>query len=143
MRSEEFQRISFPGDFRARDVRLTFWLSIHGVNDFDKTIEVGSDDAALKKAQVGSRFPGNRVYVTPALIVLNVIVFGLMVGNGVPALEPAPHSMLDWGADFGLLTLGGQWWRMLSSIFLHKGNSTARQHDRPGQHREIHGESVG
>jgi membrane associated rhomboid family serine protease/Flp pilus assembly protein TadD len=82
---------------------------------------VVSDDAALKKGQVGSRSPGNRVYVTPALIGLNVIVFGLMVGNGVPALEPAPHSMLDWGADFGPLTLGGQWWRMLSSIFLHRG----------------------
>jgi rhomboid protease GluP len=62
-----------------------------------------------------------RVYVTPTLIILNVIIFGLMVISGVPALNPTALTLMQWGANFGPLTLGGQWWRMLASLFLHFG----------------------
>jgi ribose transport system substrate-binding protein len=62
-----------------------------------------------------------RAYVTSTLIILNVIIFGLMVMSGVPVLNPTALSLMQWGANFGPLTLGGQWWRMLSALFLHFG----------------------
>ena len=62
-----------------------------------------------------------RVYITPTLIILNVIIFGLMVVSGVPVLNPTAGSLVQWGADFGPLTLGGQWWRIVASLFLHAG----------------------
>jgi rhomboid protease GluP len=58
---------------------------------------------------------------TIVLITLNVLVFLLMVFQGVSFYNPTADSVLKWGADYGPLTLHGQWWRMLASTFLHFG----------------------
>jgi rhomboid protease GluP len=58
---------------------------------------------------------------TIVLIALNVLVFLAMVAKGVPVFDPTAESVLRWGADYGPLTLHGQWWRMLVSTFLHFG----------------------
>jgi rhomboid protease GluP len=80
------------------------------------------DDAALEgKDKIRTPRHGPRVYITPTLISLNVIIFGLMVESGVPVLNPTAPSLVQWGADFGPLTLGGQWWRIVASLFLHAG----------------------
>ena len=63
----------------------------------------------------------DRTLVTYALVGLNVLLFLVMVASGVHVLNPTIESLLAWGADFGPLTLGGQWWRMLSSTFIHIG----------------------
>lgn len=60
-------------------------------------------------------------YATVVLIALNVLVFLIMVLRGVSLFEPTADSVLRWGADYGPLTLHGQWWRMLVSTFLHFG----------------------
>jgi rhomboid protease GluP len=55
------------------------------------------------------------------LIALNVAVYLAMVAKGISAIKPTPQDLLSWGADFGPLTLNGQWWRLLTSCFLHFG----------------------
>ena len=62
-----------------------------------------------------------RIYVTPLLFFANVVVFVIMVASGVDIIEPTNEALLAWGADFGPLTLSGQYWRLLSSIFIHIG----------------------
>jgi rhomboid protease GluP len=60
--------------------------------------------------------------ITIALIAINVLVFGAMVATGVSFTEPTPLDALNWGADFGPVTLGAhQYWRMLTSTFVHFG----------------------
>ncbi len=56
-----------------------------------------------------------------ALIAINVLVFAVMVIKGVSFMNPTADSVLKWGADYGPLTLRGQWWRMFTSMFLHFG----------------------
>jgi rhomboid protease GluP len=58
---------------------------------------------------------------TNVLIALNVLMFLMMVLQGVSVFNPTADSVLRWGADYGPLTLHGQWWRMLVSTFLHFG----------------------
>ena len=59
--------------------------------------------------------------VTPALIVLNVLVFLGMAVSGVSLTEPTALQLVHWGANYGPLTISGQWWRLLSACFLHIG----------------------
>jgi rhomboid protease GluP len=62
-----------------------------------------------------------RYFVVPALIGLNVVIFALMVLLGVSLFSPTAGQLFVWGANYGPATLGGQWWRMLSSTFVHGG----------------------
>ncbi len=63
-----------------------------------------------------------RLLVVPTIIFLNVSVFALMVlSSGSNPVNPNALTMVDWGANFGPLTRGGQWWRLVSSMFLHFG----------------------
>ena len=60
-------------------------------------------------------------YVTYALIVVNVLVFAAMVFSGVSANSPTVDALTHWGAEFGVYTVNGQWWRLLTSMFVHIG----------------------
>ncbi|NUQ62117.1 MAG: rhomboid family intramembrane serine protease [Pirellulales bacterium] len=59
--------------------------------------------------------------VTPTLVIANVVVFVVMVASGVDAFRPVPRSLADWGANFGPMTMNGQWWRLGTCMFLHAG----------------------
>lgn len=58
---------------------------------------------------------------TIALIGVNALVFAIMVLRGVSFFLPTPQQAIAFGADFGPLTLNGQWWRLVTSMFVHFG----------------------
>jgi len=62
-----------------------------------------------------------KVFITPALIAINLAIFVLMVLTGVSLTDPTLPQLIRWGADFGPLTTHGQWWRLLSAAFVHIG----------------------
>jgi rhomboid protease GluP len=44
-----------------------------------------------------------------------------MIARGVDWMQPASDQLLSWGADYGPYTLDGQYWRLITSMFLHFG----------------------
>jgi rhomboid protease GluP len=60
-------------------------------------------------------------WVTIALIAANVIVFAWELSSGASAMDPSPQKLVDVGGNLPALTLGGQWWRLGSAMFLHAG----------------------
>ncbi len=69
-----------------------------------------------------------RYFVAPTLIGLNVVIFALMTLLGVPLFNLTDRQptglglqIFALGANYGPATLGGQWWRLLSSTFIHGG----------------------
>jgi rhomboid protease GluP len=59
--------------------------------------------------------------VTQAILGINVAVFVAMTLSGVSPLDPTGQQLVDWGANFGPYTIGGQWWRLLTCVFVHIG----------------------
>jgi len=60
--------------------------------------------------------------VTQAIFGINVAVFIAMALAGVSMLDnPSWQDLVHWGANFGPLTVSGQWWRLLTCIFVHGG----------------------
>jgi rhomboid protease GluP len=61
------------------------------------------------------------VWVAPLLIALNVGMFAVVIAASGSLLSITAPALLAWGADFGPLTLNGEWWRLLTCTFLHSG----------------------
>ena len=61
------------------------------------------------------------VSVTVVLVGINLFMFVAMVLKGAPVMQPDADQLLRWGANFGPLTIGGQWWRLLTAMFVHIG----------------------
>src|SRR5713226_7927056 len=59
--------------------------------------------------------------VTSVLIGLNVLVFVLMALSGASIALPDNQQLLKWGADWGPLSLTSQYWRILTSTYVHIG----------------------
>jgi rhomboid protease GluP len=60
-------------------------------------------------------------WVTPTLIVVNVLAFAWTTWRGGGLFEPNGLAMIGLGSDYGPLTTSGEWWRALTSMFLHFG----------------------
>lgn len=65
--------------------------------------------------------PAARAPVTLTLLVANVLVFLAMLLNGAGLWHTETAVPLQWGANFGPATQDGQWWRLVSALFLHFG----------------------
>jgi membrane associated rhomboid family serine protease len=60
-----------------------------------------------------------RPLVTPALVVVNIAVFVLMIC--VPGALDDPDTLVRWGANFAPRTTNGEWWRLVTMMFVHSG----------------------
>jgi rhomboid protease GluP len=59
---------------------------------------------------------------TYLLVGINCLVFLAMVMHGVSAGSPTTDQLMYWGADnAGAVLNGGDWWRIVSAMFVHVG----------------------
>jgi len=61
------------------------------------------------------------VTLTKVFFGINVLVFLAMALAGVSILNPTSADLIRCGANARQLTLTGQWWRLLTSVFVHIG----------------------
>ena len=55
------------------------------------------------------------------IILANIAVFLAVTASGASPITPSVDVLLRWGANSGGYTVGGQWWRLVTSMFLHGG----------------------
>lgn len=60
-------------------------------------------------------------FATSIILDLNILVFLLMIFSGIHIISPNGIELLQWGANRRFETTGGEWWRLLTSMFLHGG----------------------
>jgi rhomboid protease GluP len=61
------------------------------------------------------------ISAVPLLIVLNLGALMGMAATGTSVVDVSGEEALKWGANLGVLTLGGQPWRLLTGMFVHFG----------------------
>lgn len=89
------------------------------LNSSDDKGIIGNGDNDLSFWSLLTPRKGN--IATPLLVYINVALFIVMSVNGVSLIEPTSISLMKWGADFGPLTLTGDWWRTITCNFIHIG----------------------
>lgn len=60
-------------------------------------------------------------FITSILINLNILVFLSMFFCGINPMSPTASELLEWGGNRRHETLNGEWWRLVTSMFLHGG----------------------
>jgi membrane associated rhomboid family serine protease len=61
------------------------------------------------------------ISLTQLILGANAMVFIAMVAASGPSLDFTRQVMLHFGANYGPLTLSGEWWRLVTYMFLHGG----------------------
>jgi membrane associated rhomboid family serine protease/Flp pilus assembly protein TadD len=95
----------------------------------DSTASLNCPECEAQRAQLqrggiptsGQAVVSPSFLITTGLIGLNVLVFAIMVLRGVSPFNPTPEQAIAFGADVGSLTLNGQWFRLVTSMFVHFG----------------------
>lgn len=60
-------------------------------------------------------------FATSVILDLNIAVFVGMALSGVHIISPNGLELLEWGANRRSEVVSGEWWRLLTSMFLHGG----------------------
>ncbi|HQO50186.1 MAG TPA: rhomboid family intramembrane serine protease [Bacteroidales bacterium] len=94
-------------------------------NDFARDGEEQSKSPLAAKSRLAGlssiMIPVQGYFITPILIILNILFFAVMIISGVHMFLPSHESLLLWGANFRPMTLDGQWWRLITNTFMHIG----------------------
>lgn len=81
----------------------------------------GMADDHPEAYQFFERLRAAPVFATRALLAANIAVFLLMAACGANPIEPDGLDLVRWGARLNALIQMGQWWRLLTPMFVHVG----------------------
>ena len=60
--------------------------------------------------------------LTQIIFGINIAVFlGMVLASGSPLQGFSGMKLVQWGANAGAYTLSGEWWRLLTCVFVHGG----------------------
>ena len=83
--------------------------------------EVPEDAIQPVMAAPWAKRSSNQSLITHALVGINAAVFLGMALAGVSLSNPSTQQLLHWGANWGPRTIGGEWWRLFTCMFVHIG----------------------
>jgi rhomboid protease GluP len=95
------------------------------VNQPVNTSATGQGDAAQPAIALAfanrRRALARQPWVSYALALINVAVWLLTLASGAALMQAPAEQMLAWGGNAASEVQRGQWWRLLTAVFLHNG----------------------
>lgn len=84
-------------------------------------VQEGSRSTRQPTTAAGARYRSGKPIVTPILIAVNVVIF-VITAIQAQSMHPSGNSgLFDEWVMWPLAAAGGQWWRFVTSGFLHYG----------------------
>jgi rhomboid protease GluP len=99
-------------------------LAIEEEKVFEESITERSTNtsARMRWADFVSIFTPNAGYrITPILVILNLLYFIIILFAGANIINPDAELLFNAGGNFGVVTVNGQWWRLITCMFIHGG----------------------
>jgi rhomboid protease GluP len=88
----------------------------------EETIKVPQEEIKqVAEAKLIMNFSTNSLYATYGLIGINGLIFIAMIVSGISIVTPTGYDIVRWGGNYSPLTLSGEWWRLISCMFVHAG----------------------
>jgi membrane associated rhomboid family serine protease len=107
------ERIIFRAHSSERAMRLVEVLPATQTTNFLKKW------SAIRDFNLRLNALGGKPWVATAIVAINVAVFVAMVIGTKKLGHFSVPELLAWGANFGPLTVNGQWWRVFTALFVH------------------------
>jgi len=112
--------------FGALAIGMTIWSIMVAIPKFDDAALEKFENGVVERSDSPREFwsfflPREGFFITPVIIDLNILVFIIMVFAGLGFVSFKGDDLLAWGANFRPATSHGQWWRLVTSTFLHGG----------------------
>lgn len=76
------------------------------------------DNLDTKRKEVKTVFSHGKPFLTYILLAINVLIFLLLELNGG---STSTETLIKYGANYNPAIIDGEWWRIISSMFLHIG----------------------
>lgn len=104
---------------------------IHSYQKFLKKENLLEDGNGIRKIKFSDKnffqiakeaiSPGSSTFVTSWLCIVNIVVFFISVLAGANIFDPDSSIMISLGANYTKAIMAGEYWRFVSSCFLHFG----------------------
>ena len=83
--------------------------------------EIGDDAPQRVMPTPWVRHGESSIGLTQVIFGINAAVFLGMALAGSTIMEFSIPESIQWGANVGALTFSGEWWRLLTNVFVHGG----------------------
>ncbi|WP_051329865.1 rhomboid family intramembrane serine protease [Niveispirillum irakense] len=108
-----FSRVCFQAVSPAAATALTDVLPSFQTNGFERKWR------ATRQFNLKLAAGGRYAWVTLALALLNIGVFAAQSWQAQQLGEFSINNIMNWGGNYGPLTVSGEWWRLVTYAFLH------------------------